>query len=40
MLEGAGTYTFFAPTNEAFKKIPPEMLDRILADPVALKGTF
>ncbi|XP_062856693.1 transforming growth factor-beta-induced protein ig-h3 [Trichomycterus rosablanca] len=37
MLEGAGTYTFFAPTNEAFKKIPPDMLDRILADPVALK---
>uniref|UniRef100_A0A6Q2Y8W7 Transforming growth factor-beta-induced protein ig-h3 n=1 Tax=Esox lucius TaxID=8010 RepID=A0A6Q2Y8W7_ESOLU len=32
-----GHYTVFAPTNEAFEKIPPEMLNRILGDPVALK---
>ncbi|XP_017545484.1 transforming growth factor-beta-induced protein ig-h3 [Pygocentrus nattereri] len=37
MLESEGSYTIFAPTNEAFKKIPQEMLDRILGDPVALK---
>uniref|UniRef100_A0A8B9JXF7 Transforming growth factor beta induced n=1 Tax=Astyanax mexicanus TaxID=7994 RepID=A0A8B9JXF7_ASTMX len=37
MLENEGSYTIFAPTNEAFKKIPQEMLDRILGDPVALK---
>ena len=38
MLESDGHYTVFAPTNEAFEKIPPEMLNRILGDPVALKG--
>ncbi|XP_076878008.1 transforming growth factor-beta-induced protein ig-h3 [Brachyhypopomus gauderio] len=37
MLENEGSYTVFAPTNEAFEKIPPEMLSRILGDPVALK---
>ncbi|XP_066505014.1 transforming growth factor-beta-induced protein ig-h3 [Hoplias malabaricus] len=37
MLENEGSYTIFAPTNEAFKKIPQDMLDRILGDPVALK---
>uniref|UniRef100_A0A8C7K045 Transforming growth factor-beta-induced protein ig-h3 n=1 Tax=Oncorhynchus kisutch TaxID=8019 RepID=A0A8C7K045_ONCKI len=37
MLESDGHYTVFAPTNEAFEKIPPEMLTRILEDPVALK---
>ncbi|CAB1324815.1 unnamed protein product [Coregonus sp. 'balchen'] len=37
MLESDGHYTVFAPTNEAFNKIPPEMLNRILGDPVALK---
>uniref|UniRef100_A0A8C7T9M8 Transforming growth factor-beta-induced protein ig-h3 n=1 Tax=Oncorhynchus mykiss TaxID=8022 RepID=A0A8C7T9M8_ONCMY len=37
MLESDGHYTVFAPTNEAFEKIPPEMLNRILGDPVALK---
>lgn len=38
MLESDGHYTVFAPTNEAFEKIPPEMLNRILGDPVALRG--
>uniref|UniRef100_A0A8K9XB84 Transforming growth factor-beta-induced protein ig-h3 n=1 Tax=Oncorhynchus mykiss TaxID=8022 RepID=A0A8K9XB84_ONCMY len=37
MLESDGHYTVFAPTNEAFEKIPPEMLKRILGDPVALR---
>ncbi|KAM6952753.1 transforming growth factor-beta-induced protein ig-h3 [Lycodopsis pacificus] len=37
MLENDGQYTIFAPTNEAFEKIPQETLNRILGDPVALK---
>ncbi|XP_041079469.1 transforming growth factor-beta-induced protein ig-h3-like isoform X1 [Polyodon spathula] len=37
VLDKEGEYTFFAPTNEAFEKINPETLNRILADPVALK---
>ncbi|XDV37062.1 hypothetical protein PO909_006745 [Leuciscus waleckii] len=37
LLENEGTYTIFAPTNEAFEKIPQETLTRILGDPVALK---
>lgn len=38
VLENEGQYTIFAPTNEAFEKIPQETLNRILGDPVALKG--
>ncbi|TDH07271.1 hypothetical protein EPR50_G00104200 [Perca flavescens] len=37
MLEEEGQYTIFAPTNEAFDKIPPETLKRILGDPIALR---
>lgn len=37
VLESEGQYTLFAPTNEAFEKIPQETLNRILGDPVALK---
>ncbi|XP_068596245.1 transforming growth factor-beta-induced protein ig-h3 [Brachionichthys hirsutus] len=37
MLESEGQYTVFAPTNEAFEKIPQATLNRILGDPVALK---
>ncbi|XP_030595996.1 transforming growth factor-beta-induced protein ig-h3 isoform X2 [Archocentrus centrarchus] len=37
MLESEGQYTVFAPTNDAFEKIPRETLNRILGDPVALK---
>ncbi|XP_074069605.1 transforming growth factor-beta-induced protein ig-h3 [Macrotis lagotis] len=37
MLESEGQFTFLAPTNEAFKKISPETLNRILGDPEALK---
>ncbi|KAK2848702.1 hypothetical protein Q5P01_008536 [Channa striata] len=36
ILENEGQYTVFAPTNEAFEKIPQETLNRILGDPVAL----
>lgn len=32
----AGDYTFFAPTNEAFAKIPQAQLDALLANPDAL----
>lgn len=38
LLESEGQYTIFAPTNEAFEKIPQETLTRILGDPVALRG--
>uniref|UniRef100_A0A7N4PZI6 Transforming growth factor-beta-induced protein ig-h3 n=1 Tax=Sarcophilus harrisii TaxID=9305 RepID=A0A7N4PZI6_SARHA len=37
LLEGDTQLTFLAPTNEAFKKIPQETLNRILGDPEALK---
>ncbi|XP_018588722.1 transforming growth factor-beta-induced protein ig-h3 [Scleropages formosus] len=37
MLESEGPYTLFAPTKEAFEKIPRATLTRILSDPVALK---
>ncbi|XP_075065935.1 transforming growth factor-beta-induced protein ig-h3 [Mixophyes fleayi] len=30
-------YTLLAPTNEAFEKVPPDTLKRILGDPEALK---
>lgn len=38
LLESEGQYTLLAPTNEAFEKIPREMLNRILGDPEALRG--
>ncbi|KAM9833715.1 transforming growth factor-beta-induced protein ig-h3 isoform X2 [Syngnathus typhle] len=37
LLESEGQYTIFAPTNEAFQKIPTETLNRILGDPVSLR---
>ncbi|XP_051935309.1 transforming growth factor-beta-induced protein ig-h3 [Hippocampus zosterae] len=37
LLEGEGQYTVFAPTDEAFRKIPQETLSRILGDPVSLR---
>lgn len=33
-------YTLLAPTNEAFEKVSPETLNRILGDPEALKGSL
>ncbi|KAJ6667906.1 hypothetical protein lerEdw1_016227 [Lerista edwardsae] len=37
LLESDGQFTLLAPTNEAFEKIPKEILQRILGDPEALK---
>jgi len=36
-LAGEGPFTVFAPTNDAFAKIPKEALDELLADTEALK---
>jgi uncharacterized surface protein with fasciclin (FAS1) repeats len=36
-LKGAGPYTVFAPTDEAFAKIPKAQLDALIADKDALK---
>jgi uncharacterized surface protein with fasciclin (FAS1) repeats len=35
-LKGAGPFTVFAPTDEAFAKLPAETLQALLADPTAL----
>ena len=35
-LKGPGPFTVFAPTDEAFAKIPPETLNALLADKAAL----
>ena len=36
-LQGEGPYTVFAPTDEAFAKLPPETLAAVLADENLLK---
>ena len=36
-LKGAGPFTVFAPTDQAFSKLPAGQLDALLADPVKLK---
>jgi uncharacterized surface protein with fasciclin (FAS1) repeats len=36
-LKGAGPFTVFAPTDDAFKKLPAGTLDSLLKDPEALK---
>ncbi|UHD14806.1 fasciclin domain-containing protein [Thiocapsa bogorovii] len=38
MLEGEGPYTVFAPSDEAFARVPKEKLEALLADPVALQS--
>lgn len=35
-LGAAGPFTIFAPTDDAFNKVPPELLSAILADPTVL----
>lgn len=35
-LEGAGPFTIFAPTNEAFGKLPSAQLDALVKDPAKL----
>ncbi|MGA2191039.1 MAG: fasciclin domain-containing protein [Steroidobacteraceae bacterium] len=39
-LTGKGPFTVFAPTDEAFKKLPHGALDALLKDPVKLKGVL
>ena len=39
-LEGAGPFTVFAPTNEAFAAVPKTDLDALLANPEKLKGVL
>lgn len=39
-LEGAGPFTVFAPTNEAFAAIPKADLDALLANPEKLKAVL
>jgi uncharacterized surface protein with fasciclin (FAS1) repeats len=39
-LEGAGPYTIFAPTNEAFGKIPSAQLDALMKDPAKLASVL
>merc|ERR1711997_260987 len=36
----AGSLTIFAPTNDAFSKVPSDLLDALLADPEALKAVL
>lgn len=39
-LKGAGPYTVFAPTNEAFAALPPATLDALGRDPAQLKAVL
>ena len=39
-LSGTDEYTVFAPSDEAFAKVPKEALDGLLADPEKLKGVL
>ncbi len=39
-LEGKGPFTVFAPTDEAFKKLPEGALDNLLKDKDALKNVL
>lgn len=38
-LDQAGHYTVFAPTNEAFDKLSPGYLNRIMEDKAVIAGT-
>ena len=39
-LAAAGPFTIFAPTDDAFAKLPPGALDALLADPAALQNVL
>ncbi|XP_050414723.1 transforming growth factor-beta-induced protein ig-h3 [Patella vulgata] len=39
-LNGPGPFTVFAPTNEAFSKLPPGTLQKLLSDPKALANVL
>lgn len=38
ILEGDGPYTVFAPSNEAFARLPKEQLESLMSDPAALQN--
>ncbi|MEO7548505.1 MAG: fasciclin domain-containing protein [Ramlibacter sp.] len=40
MLKGAGPYTVFAPTNDAFKSVPAKTMDELGKDPARLKAVL
>lgn len=40
VLQGKGPFTVFAPTNDAFAKVPPALLDFLLANPAALSDVL
>ncbi|MEP6825646.1 MAG: fasciclin domain-containing protein [Ramlibacter sp.] len=40
MLQGAGPYTVFAPTNDAFKAVPAKTMDELGKDPARLKAVL
>ena len=39
-LKGTGLFTLFAPTNEAFAKVPAKTLDALAKDPAQLKAVL
>lgn len=39
-LDGAGPFTVFAPTDEAFKAVPPATLDALMKDKARLKAVL
>ncbi len=39
-LKGPGPFTVFAPTDEAFKKVPKADLDKLMKDPMKLKDVL
>jgi uncharacterized surface protein with fasciclin (FAS1) repeats len=39
-LKGPGPYTVFAPTDEAFAKLPPGTVEALLQDPARLRGVL
>lgn len=39
-LKGAGPFTVFAPSNEAFKAVPAKTMDALAKDPAALKNVL
>jgi uncharacterized surface protein with fasciclin (FAS1) repeats len=39
-LNGTGSFTVFAPSNEAFKAVPQKVMDELAADPAKLKDVL
>jgi uncharacterized surface protein with fasciclin (FAS1) repeats len=39
-LNGPGSFTVFAPSNEAFKAVPQKVMDELAADPAKLKDVL